>query len=225
MAAAPHSPAAIGNLTEEHDLDQIRKPLALAATLLAATAHADVVFENGSEDAFISGINAFTHQIVTNDFALSHRDTLTALTYNAFTKPDTLPVTNVLVNFYANGGGQVGDLLYTGNFAVSAMAVTGSISGYSLTDYTVNLPDITLDAGAWFLGLEVSPQQLDEHWSIVGNPDPSGTLGSDGWAHYFRIDGVSALPEARSSGLMMLGLLGLGAAAARPRKAAQRPAA
>ena len=77
---------------------------AVAAMALSANASAAVVFENGTDGNFWAGNNPFTYQLVTNDFSLSNSATITSLTYNAFTTNATVPVTNVLVDFFAAAG-------------------------------------------------------------------------------------------------------------------------
>lgn len=198
-------------------MKNITKTLVAAAAIIAGNAHAGVVFENGTHNGIWGGNNPFTYMVATNSFALTSKESLTSVTYNAFTAADTVPVTNVLVDFYANNNNQLGALLFTGNFSVSSQQSTGTNGSYTLVDYTVNLPNVQLDAGAYFLGLEVSPNQWNEHWSIVNNADASGAIASDGYAKYFRLEGnaVSAVPEPASNAMMLMGLLGLALAVRR----------
>ena len=203
-------------------MKSIYKSLALAAAFVCGAANATTVFENGTDGNYWGGNNPFTYTIVTNDFALSDAATLTSLTYNAFTDGNTGSVTNVLVNFYADNGGSVGSLLFSGNYSVASTSVVGGDGYYSYTDYTVDLPNVSLAAGSYFLGLEVSLNDGTEHWSIANPAVASGQTGSDGFGHYFRLDSnVSSVPETGSSTLMLLGLGALGAAALR-RKAKQQ---
>lgn len=180
--------------------------VALAGLLAAGSANAAILFENGIDGDFWGGNNPFTYQLVTDDFALGSNSTLSSLTYNAFTTSSTVPVTNVLVDIFANNGGSIGTLLYTGNFAVANQQVIGNDGYYyDFTDYTVNLPGWSLAAGDYFLGLLVSPQQWDQHWSI---PNVTfGQTGSDGFDHYFRLEGtVSAVPEPETYAMLLIGL-------------------
>src|SRR5437868_3083058 len=150
--------------------------IGVSSALLSFAANAAVVFENGTDGDFWGGNNPFTYQEVTNSFALQNDTVLTSLTYNAFTTSSTVPVSNVLVNFYENNSGNVGGLLFSQNLSVSSTNVIGNLWGYyDLTDYTVSLPSFALDAGNYFVGLLVSPTQWDEHWSIAANPATGGT--------------------------------------------------
>lgn len=191
-----------------------------AASLLSVAANAAVVFENGTNGNFWGGNNPFTYQLVTNGFSLAQDSVLTSLTYNAFTTASTVPVSNVLVNLYQNSAGSLGSLLFSQNLTISDVQLTGYLAGYELTDYSINLPNLALTAGNYFLGLQVSPSQWDMHWSLVSNPAATGQQGSDGYAHYFRLESNLAtnIPEPSSLLLLSLGLLSLGTASWRKRR-------
>jgi PEP-CTERM motif len=180
--------------------------LALAA---CASASAGVVYENGTDGTFRSGNNPFTYQLVTQNFTLGSDAVVRSLTYDAFTRPGTLPVNDVLVKFYANNGGVIGNELFSGHFGVANQKVIGGNGYYSFTDFGVNLGDVSLAAGNYFLGLEVGPQQWDMHWSIAA-PSNAGVSASDGSGHYFRLDdtavGVAAVPEPETYAMMLAGL-------------------
>jgi hypothetical protein len=191
--------------------------IGVSSAFISVAASATVVFENGTHDDVWSGNNPFTYQEVTNSFSLQGDTVLTSLTYNALTTSATLPVTNVLVNFYQNNSGNLGSLLFSQNLGVSSTNVVGNLWGmYDLTDYTISLPNFGLDAGNYFLGLLVSPTQWDQHWSIIGSPAVGGDQGSDGFAHYFRLESNPAsVPEPSALLLLGLGVFGLGAARVR----------
>jgi len=194
---------------------------AILALALSATASATVVYENGTDGAFYGGNNPFTYTLVTQNFTLDSAAVVNSLTYNAYTTGSTVPVTNVLVDFFADAGGSPGSLLFSGNFAIASQAVIGGGGYYSFTDYTVNLPNVSLAAGNYFLGLQVSPNQWDQHWSIptVSN---AGVHGSDGFAHYFRLESnVAAVPEPETYALMLAGLAAVATIARRKGKSAQ----
>lgn len=187
-------------------LNNVVACIALAIGLVT-TAHATVVYESGTDGAFVSGNNPFTYQIVTQKFSLTANSNIDSLTYNAFTTNSTVPVTNVLVNFYASNGTTPGALLFSGNFGVANSVVIGGNGSYDFTDYTVNLPGVSLLAGDYFLGLLVSPQQWDQHWSII-NWNHSN-YGSDGFDHYFRLESGSDVPEPVSIALLGAALIGM----------------
>lgn len=182
----------------------------LAITLLSATsiANAAIVYENGVDGNFSGGNNPFTYQEVYQQFNLTNNSTVNSLTYNAYTTGNTVPVTNVLVEVFEDNGGIIGNNLFSENLSVANQAVIGGDGYYSFTDYTVNfLQNLNLSAGSYFLGLLVSPNQWDQHWSIVNG----GPIASDNFSHYFRLENnVSAVPVPAAIWLFGSALAGLG---------------
>jgi hypothetical protein len=179
---------------------------ALAGSMLVASAaNATVVFSNGVDGDFWGGNNPFTYEVVTQPFTLDNATTFNSITYNAYTvSGDTAPVTNVFVELLNSSN----NIVLLGNYQVASTAVIGGDGYYQFTDYTVNLPTVSLAAGQFALGLQVSPTQWNEHWSI-----PNGNLanGSDGLPHYFRLESVTTgVPEPGAWALMLAGFAGLG---------------
>ena len=196
----------------------------LAATLLSATvfgaapAMATVVYDNQVGSSTSSGNNPMAQGYwIAQDFALTSATTLTNFTFNAFTTATTVPTTAIRLNIYAGGNGGPGTMLYSGSFAVAATATTGLLAGYTLKDFTANLPNWALDAGSYYLALNVQPLQINMHWTIpitstlAGNSwrSTTGATGSfDSYSqdHAFRLESnVAAVPEPATWAMMIAG--------------------
>ena len=178
------------------------------AVLMLATsvsACASVVYENGIDGGGQGGNNPFTRQLVTQNFTLANNAVVNSLTFNAYTAANTVPTTDVLVKFFSTNNQALGAELFSGHFNVAEQSVVGGDGYYSYTDFSVNLPSVSLAAGNYFLGLQVGPTQWNMHWSLANNSN-SGVGASDGGAHYFRLDdaaiGVAEVPEPASYALV-----------------------
>lgn len=175
------------------------------------------MFTNAT-DASFGGENTFSNGVfVAQDFFLTDAASLTSFTFNAYTTAATVPITDVSLSIYADNAGAVGAQLYSGSFGTPTAAFTESLylpdPIWDLYDFTVALPDWSLGAGVYWVGLNVGPTQTALHWSIPtdnlgagiygpaapGDPsmswqgDATGTPASytNGydWEHVFRFEG------------------------------------
>ncbi|WP_225883093.1 FxDxF family PEP-CTERM protein [Sphingomonas aliaeris] len=196
----------------------------LAATLLSATAFgaapamASVVFDNqvGSNVAGGNNPQALDNWVA-QDFVLSEATALTSFTFNAFTRQTTVPTSAIRLNIYEGGNSGPGAMLYSGSFGVASTADTDMQWGYTLRDFTADLPNWNLGAGAYYLALNVQPSQYDMHWSIPNTPTLDGnswisTTGAAGsfngysFDHSFQLNGnVAAVPEPATWAMMIAG--------------------
>jgi hypothetical protein len=203
---------------------------ATVAVAFSATvpAQAVVLFNSdlgtSSIDGGITGNNPEAQgYYVAQDFSLGSNSTLNSFFYNAYTAPDTVPVTAVNLNIYSDVGNAPGSQLYSGTFSVASQVVTGTASGYTLQDYGVNLPSWALNAGSYFVALNVLPIQWDMHWTVPSSPTlpgnsyisatgAPGTFSSYPWDHTFRFEGAAATATPLPSTWLMLlsGFVGLG---------------
>jgi hypothetical protein len=191
----------------------------------AVPAHAAVVYNNNpSGNQQYGGNNPEANgNYVAQDFSLSQNTTLQGFIFNAYTTNQTIPITAVNLNIYSDVANAPGVLLDQGTFSVSYSASTGTVSGYTLMDYGVNLPSWSLAAGTYFLALNVQPNQGDMHWTIsnssplpgnnfISTSGVSGTFTGYNSDHDFRLTDtpVSAVPEPSTWAMMILGFTGIG---------------
>ena len=207
----------------------------ILATLLAASSDAaasSVLFVSGH--GRMMGNDAFSRDetFIAQDFELRNDSTLDGLVFNVMTLEGvTEPVTAVHVRIYRDAGGRVGEGIYSDVMTSVSRTVLGptDTDPYSLTDYAVALPDWSLPAGRYWLGLRADPAQIELHWTTVDDRqfgydayvgDAEGTPASYEsypFEHVFRLTGMAVpLPPAAWSAAAAL----LAAAAARALRSA-----
>jgi hypothetical protein len=199
------------------------------------TASAAALFNNNPSDTHGGGNNPMSlgHYVAQN-FSLSSAYNLTGFTYNAYTRPNTLPVTFVNLNIYTDNSGSVGSLLHSGSFSLASSAVTGSDGYYTFKDFSVNLPNWSLNAGNYFLALNVGPNQYDMHWTIptsgflaggsyISSTGAPGSFTPYSWEHDFVLTGdvagaAAAVPEPSTWAMMLVGFGAIGFAMRKQRQ-------
>lgn len=210
--------------------------LALTATMFAGTTHAATLFSQPGSGGK-GGNNPFSYdsQFIANEFNLLADSTVTSVVFNSHTNLNTVPITNVALKFYTDNAGTLDTEVFSGNFAAVDLGVTGSTAGYTLKDFRVDLPGVSLAAGTYWLGMRADPAQWAMHWTVA----ESDTFASDGlqgdhdgnagsyykydFQHVFTINGtVSAVPEPETYGMLLAGLGLLGVAARRRAGASAR---
>jgi hypothetical protein len=175
----------------------------------------------------VSGNNPFSNSnvFIAQDFELGASSTITALTFDVLTTTTTVPTTDVYVKFYDNNAGQVGTQTFSTDASVASSVSIGTTSGFDITRFTVNLPNVSLAAGVHWLGLQVDPAQWDMHWAIPSSGSygisgyesssgDTGTYGFYSYEHSFELIGapnVAAvpLPTAALAGSALIGCFGL----------------
>ena len=211
----------------------------LAATALCASAlpAASIVYQSGSLDQRISESNLFVNgKHLAEDFTISSNVKLSRFVFNAFTSDKTASIQNVDLRIFTDEGNGPGQPLFSGLLAISSVTNVGEdISGFHLTDYAVDLPGWIMNAGKYFVSLNVRPDQSDLYWTLIGDPanpgnnwiSPTGDIGTyvpHNPENLFRFEGARVAAPVLEPASWAMMLCGFGLVGATMRTARRRTA-
>ena len=198
--------------------------LTTIALVLSTNVNAATIYEQGINAAG-DGHDPFTYTFAYDDFTIGDAFTIDTISVNALT---TYGVSNGIGDMdweiRSVSGGTPGAILHSGNVGTVISSDTGVdlFNYFDLIDYTIDIADINLTAGSYFLGVKANnTSNGDVHLTLINDPvnisqaltyngstyQNYSSLGSD---YAFRLEGsVSAVPVPAAVWLFGSGLLGL----------------
>lgn len=212
-----------------------------AVLAMASTAQADTLYTQPFAETASLGYYAAEQgdYLQFDSFSLATSASISSVSWYGFSLGELLPGSEInpsefLVAFYAdNGSGQPGTLLSSSTLGNSAGVVdTGEkYSGLSLFSYSGTLStSFQASAGSTYW-IKIIDPTLNGNWFWASGAGPDGShigiIGGDTGTYVddmsFSLQGSTApVPEPSTTAMLSLGVLALGLAAARRRKAGAR---
>jgi hypothetical protein len=196
----------------------------VSIALLAATAQAAVLYDNGPANGNNDAWTINFGYVVANSFDLAGASTVTGANFTLWNFPGDVTST---VDWAIVTNPTAGSTLASGTAAAVSQSLQGTNGyGYDINLDSISLPGIALGAGTYWFELfnAVVDNDNPAFWDINGgpsqiwesaigyNPDPNQyAIGLNNSSNSFQITGDAGnVPEPATLALFGLGLLGLG---------------